>query len=73
LEDDKPELVSFPLKKSHSKAKITPSNNEAPVDTDLEAKVDVPAEVQAQVEAVNEAESENLQCQKKKSRQEIAV
>jgi hypothetical protein len=37
------ELVSFPVKSSHSKAKITPSNNGEAPDTDLQAKVDVPA------------------------------
>lgn len=61
-EDDKPKRARIvPVKKAAiQKAKITPSNNgEAPVDTDLQAKVDVPAEVQAQVEAVNEAESGN--------------
>ncbi|WP_339921047.1 transcription termination factor Rho [uncultured Flavobacterium sp.] len=61
-EDDKPKRARIvPVKKAAiQKAKISPSNNgEAPVDTDLEAKIDVPAEVQAQVEAVNEAESGN--------------
>ncbi|SEA99087.1 transcription termination factor Rho [Flavobacterium gillisiae] len=62
VEDDKPKRARIvPVKKAAiQKAKITPSNNEeAPVDTDLQAKVDVPAEVQAQVEAANEAESGN--------------
>jgi hypothetical protein len=48
VEDDKPKGVSFLLKKQPFKSKITPSNNGSSVDTDLQAKVDVPAEVQAQ-------------------------
>ncbi|MEZ7500082.1 transcription termination factor Rho [Flavobacterium sp. Arc3] len=59
-EDDKPKRARIvPVKKvAIQKAKITPTTKEdATVDTDLQATIDVPAEVLSQVEAVNEAES----------------
>jgi transcription termination factor Rho len=63
VEDDKPKRARIvPTKKAAiQKDKITPvsSNEDAPVFSELKAKVDVPEEVSSQVEAVNEGESVN--------------
>ncbi|PKH68570.1 transcription termination factor Rho [Flavobacterium sp. ALD4] len=63
VEDDKPKRARIvPVKKAAiQKAKISPiyNNEDSYMDTDLQAKVEVPAEVSSQVEAVNEVESEN--------------
>jgi transcription termination factor Rho len=63
VEDDKPKRARIvPVKKAAiQKAKISAiyNNEDAYMDTDLQAKVEVPAEVSSQVEAVNEVESEN--------------
>ncbi|CAM2880330.1 transcription termination factor Rho [Flavobacterium frigoris] len=60
VEDDKPKRARIvPLKKAAiQKAKVIPTNSEDTlVDTDLQAKIDVPSEVRSQVEAMNETKS----------------
>jgi transcription termination factor Rho len=60
VEDDKPKRARIvPVKKAAiQKAKAIPTNSEdALVNTDLQAKIDVPSEVRSQVEAMNETQS----------------